>query len=363
MRKRINLRWLSPRVIWSALTGQPVRRAIRALTIRSYALLIFAMLLAAGYLAVHYLVAAVFLPTQVPPQMLEWAGRLDVAALRSTQTQGVERTAPRAPVSHYHGVNQWFQPDNGNGCTLSGCHEPLPHDQRAKVPAFANFHTTFLTCQMCHATPQQRPAATRWVSTDTNVPQDAPAILQLLEFLESNTEAIQAQPASVSQKIKVLLGQTVATLGQDAYLDGLLAELQSTDPGSPVWKSAITQLQTELPLHASGEYRAKLAWTAIADQRITQFQTLSSQARQFLDAPDDSAERKSLQTSIHASLAPAAASCVTCHDNQPAILDFHAAGYSPRRSTYLSHLEIARLMQQIRQGEHFIIPNLMGGGQ
>ena len=48
---------------------------------------------------------------------------------------------------------------------------------------------------------------------------------------------------------------------------------------------------------------------------------------------------------------------------QPAILDFRAAGYSPKRSTYLGHLEVARLMQQIRQGGHFLIPNLMGGGQ
>jgi hypothetical protein len=216
---------------------------------------------------------------------------------------------------------------------------------------------------MCHATPQDRPAATRWVSTDSNRPQDAPAILQLLEYLERNGDAIQSQSASVNPTIKNLLGQTITALGQDAYLDELLAELQSTDPGSPVWKSAITQLQTELPLHAAGEYRAKLAWTSVADQRATQFQTLTTQARQFLASPVDSKDRQTVQTAIHASLTPAAASCVTCHDNQPAILDFHAAGYSPKRSAYLSHLEIARLMQQIRQGEHFIIPNLLGGGQ
>jgi hypothetical protein len=45
------------------------------------------------------------------------------------------------------------------------------------------------------------------------------------------------------------------------------------------------------------------------------------------------------------------------------MLDFHAAGYSPKRSAFLSHLEIARLMQQIRQGQHFYIPNVLEEGQ
>jgi hypothetical protein len=349
--------------LWAKVAGRPFRAAIKTILVRGYALVILGLVLAAGYLSVHYLISTVFFAPTLPPQMLDWAGRLDVAALRSGQAEGVERPAPRAPISHYHSVDQWFQPDPGNGCTLSGCHQPLPHDHRAKVPAFANFHTTFLTCQMCHAPPGQRPAGTRWVNTDTEAPQDSPAILQLLQYLELNADAIESQPASVDARIKDLLEQSIRAIGQDAVLDELLAEIQSSEPGSPVWKRAVTELIGELPLHARGEYRAKLAWVAVADSRVAQFQAMTEQARQYQAAAPDSAERRNLKSAIHGSLASAPTPCISCHDDQPGMLDFHAAGYSPKRSAFLSHLEIARLMQQIRQGQHFYIPNVLEEGQ
>ncbi|MGD0768813.1 MAG: hypothetical protein ABSB42_11565 [Tepidisphaeraceae bacterium] len=363
MRKRFHLRWLSPRALWAKVTGRAFRAAIKTILVRGYALVILGLVLAAGYFAVHYLFRTVFFAPTLPPQMLDWAGRLDVAALRSDQAEGVERPAPRAPISHYHSVDQWFQPDAGNGCTLSGCHQPLPHDRRAKVPAFANFHTTFLTCQMCHAPPGQRPAGTRWVNTDTDRPQSSPAILELLKYLELDADAIESQPASVDARIKDLLEQSIRTIGQDAVLDELLAEIQSSEPGSPVWKRAVSELTGELPLHSRGEYRAKLAWTAVADSRAVQFQTMTEQARQYLAAAPGSTERRDLQTAIHGSLAGAPTPCISCHDDEPGMLDFHAAGYSPKRSAFLSHLEIAKLMQQIRQGQHFYIPNVLEGGQ
>ena len=43
-------------------------------------------------------------------------------------------------------------------------------------------------------------------------------------------------------------------------------------------------------------------------------------------------------------------------------MDFAAAGYSPQRSRYLSQLQLASLMQRIRQGEVFNIPKLLGSG-
>lgn len=362
MRKRFHFRWFSPKTLWSKVTGLRFREAVKTILVRTYATVILAMVVAAGYFSVHYLFLTVFFPPPMPASMLDWTGRLDVAALRSDQAEGVERPAPRAPISHYHNVDQWFQPDPGNGCTVSGCHEPLPHDHRAKVPAFANFHTTFLTCQMCHCPSNQRPAATRWVNTDTSLPQDSPAILQLLQYLELNSDAIESQPVSVDARIKYLLGQSIRTIGQDAILDELLAEIQLSEPGSPVWKHAVTELIGELPLHARGEYRAKLAWVAVADHRIAQFQAMAEQSRQYLAAAPDSPVRHSLNLAIHGSLAGAPTPCISCHDDQPGMLDFHAAGYSPKRSTYLSHLEIARLMQQIREGQHFYIPNMLEGG-
>jgi hypothetical protein len=138
--------------------------------------------------------------------------------------------------------------------------------------------------------------------------------------------------------------------------------MQSSQPGSPVWKRAVMELIGELPLHSRGEYRAKLAWTSVAEQRLDQLRTLSGQAGQYLSSEPDSPKRRQLQSAIHGSLAASPTPCVSCHEDQPAMLDFQAAGYSPKRAAYLSHLEIARLMQQIRQGQHFYIPNLLQGG-
>jgi len=363
MPKRFHFPRISPKALWAKITATPFRAAVKSILVRAYALVIFALVLSAGYLAVHYLVRTVFFPPVLPESMQDWAARLDVALLRSSQAEGVERPAPRAPISHYHGVDQWFQPDPGNGCTLSGCHQPIPHDHRAKVPAFANFHTTFLTCQMCHAPPTDRAAAARWINTDTSAVQDAPAILQLLEYLELNAGAIESRPASVDAQIKTLLQQSITAIGQDALLDEILAEIQSSEPGSPVWKRAVNELMGELSLHARGEYRAKLAWTAVADQRASKFQEMTQQAQQYFAATPGSPEQHNLYLAIHGPLASAPTACVSCHDNEPAMLDFRAAGYSPKRSALLSHLEIARLMQQIRQGQHFYIPSMLEGGQ
>jgi hypothetical protein len=349
MRKRFHLRPL-----WNKLTGKSARKLLRHLVVRVYALGIFALVLSAGYLAVRYLVHTVFYPPEVPAQILQWQGSLDVASLRSDTAVGVERAAPRAPMSHYHGVDQWFQPDSTNGCTISGCHDPLPHDQRAKVPAFANFHATFLDCRMCHAPPQQR-APAHWINTQTGQPRDVPAILQLLSYLELNTDTIESQPIVANGVITTLLPKTIATVGGDAVLDQLLAQMQSTQPGSPVWKQAVSELTAELPQHARGEYRAKLDW--VSNDRAAELQTLSAQARQY----QRDGRNQNLFAAIHAPLAKEPAACLSCHDDQPGMLDFAAAGYSPARAKHLSSLEVARLMQHIREGQHFYLPNMEEG--
>jgi hypothetical protein len=122
MRRRIQFA-----AIWKGLTGPAARAGYRSLLVRTYAFGVFLVVLAAGYFAIHYLVATIFIAPRAPAQILQWQGRLDVAALHTSRVAGVEEAAPRSPISHYHRVDQWFQQDGYNGCTVSGCHEPLPH--------------------------------------------------------------------------------------------------------------------------------------------------------------------------------------------------------------------------------------------
>jgi hypothetical protein len=344
--------------IWRTLTGPAARHLVKNLIVRVYALLILCLVLAAGYLALHYLVRQVFYPPRLPDEITHWQARLDVAALRVENSPGITQDAARPPISHYHGVEQWFQSDRFNGCTQSGCHDPLPHGQKAKVPAFANFHSTFLACEMCHQPSAQHPGETRWINTDTAQPQDTPDILKLLAYLETRQDEIASDPSAAHATITRLLTGTLAATGEDQLLDQLQAEMDSAQPASPVWKHAVILLTSELPQHTRGEYRAKLVWAVDAPNRRENFDEMTAQAKLFLAAPVDSPQRKQIQTALHAPLAKEAAACISCHEERPGMLDFPAAGYSPKRSVYLSRLEIAICMQKIRQGGSFYLPTL-----
>ena len=81
--------------------------------------------------------------------------------------------------------------------------------------------------------------AAHWVNIDTGKPAEIPTILRLMAYLELNEQVIQSQPADAQQDIIPLLSKTVATLGGDGELDNLLAQMQSAQPGSPVWLSLI----------------------------------------------------------------------------------------------------------------------------
>jgi hypothetical protein len=176
-------RWFSPAILVAVLAS--LRKNARQLIVRSYSLLMLLVLGWAGYLAFASLLRTVFVPQPVPRRFLEWQGRIDVAALRSENVPGLTGPAARAPLGHYHRVEQWFELDPRNGCTLSGCHDPLPHTKKMKVPSFANMHTTFLACQMCHEPDVHAADSVAWYSTATGQVQPIPAVLRLRNYLES----------------------------------------------------------------------------------------------------------------------------------------------------------------------------------
>jgi hypothetical protein len=333
------------------------RGLVWRMIVRCYAAGILLILVYCGYLAVDYLLTTVFYPPPIPLEVEQWPVQLQPSALRSTAAAGVEQPAPRAPLGHYHQIEQWFQPDRLNGCTRSGCHQPLPHDMRAKIPAFANFHATFLACQMCHQPAAHRPGPARWINIQTGQPQGVPPILQLMNLLEINAQAVATRPAGEQAQITSLLRQAIADRGGDPDLDALLAQMQSSQPGSPVWTQAVSLLAVELPQEARGEYGAKLIWADLAGNVAQRFQQSADQAAQLASAAG-AQQRQAVIKQIHISLAAQPVKCLACHADQPGMLDFAAVGFSPKRAAYLSNLEIARLMQRIRQGERFYLPNL-----
>jgi hypothetical protein len=338
--------------------GHGVLHAIKEVIVRSYAAVLLVAVLVPGIWAVFYLYQTVFRPAQPPKRLLEWQTRIDVGALRAKDVEGVTGAADRAPLGHYHRLERWFQPDENNGCTVSGCHEPLPHTSKMKVPAFANFHTTFLTCQMCHVAPEQT-AAVGWISTVSAAAQIPPALIQLASYMETSKQDRADKPAATHATIVRLLRESIAAAGADESLSDLLVQFDTSQPGSPVWRQAEARLTQELPLHMRGEYGAKLARGAAV--YAADASKLRDSAAQFLKSPEGSEQRKQVRQSIHSSVTKSPAQCTSCHSDGAVKLDFEKLGYAPSRAKGLEHLELANQMQRIRNGERFEIPDLLRG--
>jgi hypothetical protein len=329
---------------------------LKDLGVRTYAAALLVAVLLPGIWAVGYLFQTVFKPAAIPKRLLDWQARIDVGALRAKDVPGVTGASSRAPLAHYHRVERWFQQDEANGCTVSGCHQPLPHTAKVKIPAFTNFHTTFLACQMCHVEPQQA-GAIGWVSTSNAAPQASPAMLQLVSYLDSSQQERADNPTAAHAMILRLLRDAIAAAGTDEPLSELLIQFDTSQPGSPVWRLAETRLIDELPLHARGEYGAKLARNSNSYARDAA--QMRAMAGKYLAAPKDGPERTKLHDSIHASLTKAPAQCTSCHSDGPQKLDFQKLGYAQARAATLEHLELANQMQRIRNGERFEIPDLL----
>ncbi len=328
--------------------------------VRAYALAIMLLILWAGYTAIAFLFNAVFRPIHVSPEFLAWQGSLDAEALRQEHVAGVTGPAARAPLSHYHRVDRWFQPDPHDGCTASGCHSPLPHGRSKELRAFANLHATFMDCRMCHQSPGSSPMPTMWVSTRTGRAQGVPPILELAKRLEGARpeEDVKAFHADMTS----LLQQSIDVMGGEPALSNLLLRLRTSEPNSPVWRRARDQLAVELPAHARGEYGAKIAPRADDAQRARAAAELAELTRRYRAAAGGSREREECLKEIHAGLLAKPRACLACHGGEPARLDFESLGYSVRRAADLRKTSIAKLMQDIQGGKPFYLPKLGEGG-
>ncbi|MDD4889902.1 MAG: hypothetical protein PHU85_08210 [Phycisphaerae bacterium] len=325
---------------------------------RAWALLILGVLLGAGYLALDYLARLVFKPPVVPSEFVLSAEPIKADALRKDHVAGVTDRPERAPLAHYHGVDRWFRPDHRDGCTVAGCHDPLPHTKQPAMRAFTNLHATFIACQTCHTTDSQRPAALAWAPLAGGGASEPPAILRLNQLLQNRRAQITDQPRDVHGEMVALLRQTIAVAGGDPVLEYLLLQIETAEPGSPVWRHAVDQLSAEAPQHARGDYGAKLTPTSQADDGSAERKAMSKLTKAYL-ATKDAAERKRLEKQLHASIAAKPGGCLVCHGDQPPRVDFAAVGYGKERAAALSRLSLADQIQRIRLGEEFHLPRLL----
>jgi hypothetical protein len=328
---------------------RPMKVIVREWTVRLYTFALFAVVAGICAMALVYLFKSVFTPAKLPDSLAVWQGSIDAKALRDPHVPGVTDGAGRAPISHYHKVERWFQADSHNGCTVAGCHEPLPH-QKSKVASFANMHVTFMDCKMCHE-PASANVPAHWIGMASDRPQDAPASLRLIKMLEAN-HINKETAATLHPQILGLLKEVLAQLGRNEILDDLRVQIDSSQPGSPVWMKSVARIKGEVALHARGEYGAKLARKSPAGD----VKKMVELTKQFFAQP---ARHTEIEKEIHKPVLAKPNACQTCHAKQDGMLDFEKLGYSPRRAAGLRELPMASLMEQIRRGETFQLPKLI----
>ena len=331
---------------------RPLKQILRLLLVRAYTIALLGGVAVICTVALVYLFRSVFTPAHLPEAMAQWQGSIDATSLRQPHVPGVTEAARRAPISHFHKVDRWFQADPHNGCTTSGCHEPLPHTAKSKVAAFANLHVTFMDCGVCHE-PIMGPVDAHWVGTAKNAPQEPPAVLRLIGLLEAN--GVTKDNARVlTPQIVALIKETLATTGHNPLIEDLLIQIDSSVPGSPIWVKSVNRLAAELPLHARGEYGAKLARKNPA---VDAAKMAKETDEYFSDGGRES--RKRIESAIHERVLKKPNACLACHSKDSKLLDMEVLGYSPRRTAALRGLPLAGLMEQIRQGETFQLPRLL----
>lgn len=332
---------------------------VRNLVARLWALALLILVIWVTYLAGAYMVRYVFSPSEVPPSIRRWESTLSADALREANVRGISAPAPRPPLPRYHLVDRWFQPDPLNNCTVSGCHAPLAHGKHKDTRAFANLHSTFMACQMCHARIEAGGIQTVWVSTVTGAPQEPPAILRLINELEVNKAKTDQDPAGQQPLILALLRETRDTVPDDGMIEHYMLVLDTSEPGSPVWRTAVARLTEELPERALGEYQAKIAPRLDQGRAQQERDRMADLTRRYLSVTAAGPEGKDLLRRVHADVLPKPAACVRCHGQEPPQLDLQALGYAPSRQAELRAQPIARLIQQIREGRPFYLPGAL----
>jgi hypothetical protein len=332
---------------------------VGTIIVRLYALIVLLVVLWAGYAAVAYLIQFVFRPARVPDRFVEHRDALNVEKLSAAKAGAAVLASKWGPIGHYHELERWFQPDPHNGCTTSGCHNSLPHSRSKETRSFANFHAMFLSCTMCHDATARGPVKAMWVGTESGQPQGPPALLALLSLLEVDRDKIDKTPVAVHGDIVRLLGEILAVIGDDPVLNYLRVQIDTSEPGSPVWRQAVGQLTAELPNHARGEYGAKIMTAATSAELEQRRGELRQKAQEYFASSPE--QHRVIQKTIHENVLPKPEACMSCHDPAAGRLDFSTLGYPPGRVSVLKSQPIARLIQQIREGRPFYLPNVEGG--
>ena len=334
---------------------------------RIYALALIWLVLWLSWKAFFYLLAALILPAEPPPQIVDLPTRLDEKALARSggSFAGLQATEnPRVPLSHYHRLETWYQPEPLNGCTQAGCHAPLPHGKNKADRAFLNMHATSLHCGVCHERSEREPLGLVWYDLRNGKPICRPALLEAYEWLTSRSLEDEKRFTREDQKrIVSLLSAASDDSDGDPVLDHLAEHLSAVSVKGSEFTRLLRLARNTIPQHFRGEYGAKLALAdpvtakpllgnSFGDPAVAEY--LEKRVRLSGE------EAKRLLEKVHPTKREPTLECSECHTLESSLVDLAAAGYPEARRRAIVQPIVMHAVQNMKAGRPFHIPTFLG---
>jgi hypothetical protein len=353
------------RILRRVLSG--AGRLVWQLGKRGYALALISLVLWLSWMSLHYLVAALILPARPPAQIVDTPLRLKPSVMM--RSQNAAKSMPtisndRSPLSHYHRLDTGFQPDALNGCTITGCHAPMPHGKNKADRAFLNMHSTSIQCSVCHAQASQKPLPLAWYDLQTGKTRsEAPALLRAYEWLtRPSVRATNAFTASDQTEIVRLLREAADEAYAETDLVSLSKHLAAVRATSDEFSHLVKVARDACQGHFRGEYGAKLALIDPRNSKaLLRNQGNEDAVRDFLARRDRLTvdEKKALVEKIHPLRRDPTLHCVECHRIEGGLVDFRSLGYPPARIQAISSPLVTRAIDHIVEGKPFYLPSFL----
>ncbi len=343
-----------------------VRRLVLGVLKRIYAAVLIVVIAGVTVMAFRYLFRSMLAPAKAPERITQLPTRLDVATLTTQRSDwaGLELgAAARTPLSHYHRMEGWIQPDRVNNCATSGCHNPLPHAAVKENRAFLNMHATVLHCGVCHFRSDDQRLPLVWYELERGDVVESPALLAALNLIESVPPGGAMAPAQ-RQTLVDLVDRAARQSGGDAELVGLARRFSIVRLESEQFPQLVAAAAALLPRHLRSEYGAKLAIRDAStgapilahpgtERGVEEFQ-------QWLSAGSLTPQLRQEWAEKHHPLRRATPrSCTECHRPQGGLVDFAALGFPPSRVRNLTEARLFEAIERIAGGQPLYLPGFV----
>lgn len=342
-----------------------VGRLLRQLAKRVYAVALVLIILWLSWRAVFYLVSSLMLPAKPPPQIVDIPTRLSPSAVVRSDSAAIQATAnPRSPLSHYHRLDQGFQPDHHNGCTISGCHAPLPHGKNRADRAFLNMHATSIHCAVCHVQNNQTPLDLAWYDLQSGGELGRPpSLLRAFAWLTSPAVRDKKEFTSAEQtEIVRLLRAAVDEAGGEPQLASLAGHLAAVRATSDEFTRLVQVTRDAVQGQFRGEYGAKLALLDAGTRKpFLGMSGIEAATKTFLARRGTltEPEKTALLKQIHPPRRDRTLQCGECHRVEGSLVNFSSLGYPPARIQAISSPLVTEAIEHIIQGKPFYLPGVL----